>query len=138
MITSKKISKMKTNNNVDIEIIMGRPSKECHSLGICKILPVGSLRANSRIRQVNALDGKIQLVENNMIRIEFNTKDANNDVCRKYFSGKRLTILDEVELPKFVVDQFGESFTIPTGKYALTKNENLCSITVRCSKHQNQ
>ncbi len=124
---TKRNSDLKYVAELDVDIVLGMPSKKCRYHGICKIEEYGSLHSNTL--NVEVLNVKILFNQLGNLIILFYENNMSESIRKKHFSTAFFEIQEAVKLPKFASNQLGNSFNILPGKYPIDKQGETYKVT---------
>ena len=114
----------------DVDLILGMPSKDCSSFGICKIIPIDN-NSSALLNRTNAVRGKLLLHSRNDLEIKFYTESMSERTKQKYFGTPFFLVNETVKTPHFVNAILERCFIIHKGKYPITKKEKYYKVSFK-------
>ncbi len=125
---------IKSDGNIDVDVILGMSSKNCQFHGICKINPSSNMShedfMNSKDYLKNSLRGVLCLDSKKKLILKFDRKTITPYIQKKYLKDDLFIINESLEMPSFVSLHFGTSFTVKEGTYPIKKGKKYCQIVL--------
>jgi len=116
---------------ITISIELGRKSKDCKRIGICRI-SVESIENQSGPSGENTATGTAW-IENGKLKIEFDRSSMTDATYQTHFASGKVQLEEDYVLPADVTTALGvRSYTIKTGAYKtsqLMKEDNILPVT---------
>lgn len=130
----KKSASVRFDGNIDVDIVLGMPSKNCQFHGICKINPSSNLDYEDFLCSNNYLKNSLKAVlhvdrQKNLI-IKFDRNTITAFIEYEYLSEDLFVIAESIETPFFVNDYFGIPFRIKKGVYPVIRGEKYYQIKI--------
>lgn len=108
------------------EVVFGTPSKKCLGTGICKVLPVRTIRSC----ECKTTRVKIFKQEEQSLVFQF----RRSKICatkERHFKDGQFTLEESVEIPLFVKAQLEmEALFILSGSYPITENDLYVTVVL--------
>ncbi len=105
--------------SIDVDIILGQPTRHCSHLGICKIEPEEKGFDPIDKSPLTRVKASIFWYSKEDLIILFKKASISLPAREVHFEKKYFTILETVSLPGFVRDVFKNDFLISPGDYLL-------------------
>ena len=132
---SKGIMPVRFDGNIDVDIVLGNPTKDCQHHGICKINRSSNLGhvefMNSKTYLKNSLKAVLQMDKDKNLIIKLDCKTLTPFIKNKYFIGDYFIISAPLDIPYFVSSYFGTSFKIKKGLYPIDKGTDYYQILIK-------
>lgn len=105
--------------SIDVDIILGQPTRHCSHLGICKIEPEEKGFDPMDKSPSSRVKASIFWYSKEEVILLFKKTSITLATREFHFEKKYFTILETVSLPGFVRDVFKEDFLLLPGEYLL-------------------
>ena len=112
--------------SLDVDIIFGRPSKNCQYHGICKIERYQSLVPSNYKR--NFSFAQLSFDESKDVVAQLDAARMLQEVKEEFFGDGFFEIIEAVTIPEFVNTALGNTFTILPGRYPVEKSETVFQV----------
>ncbi len=114
----------------DVDIILGMPSKDCRSFGICKIVPIDSFSPEI-LKRSNAVRAKLVLHPYKDLAIKFYTSNMSEITKQKYFGTPFFLVNETVKTPEFVNTILERCYIIYKGEYSITRKQKYYEVSFK-------
>ena len=131
---NKKFTSAGRDGNIDVDIVLGMPSKNCQFHGICKINASSNLEPddfmNSKTYLKNSLKAILNLDEKKNLIIRFDCNTITTFIKDKYLKDDLFIISESIKIPDFASSYFRTSFEIKKGIYPIEKGVEYYQIKI--------
>lgn len=115
---------------IQMEIVFGRPSKDCADIGICRINLISDLPTSSK----EGCDCKdtakawVQQNRNGQLVFRFPKNQINPNIFNTQFANNYFTVIEDYIFPELLQDLFYPRIEIKHGHYPITEEKDCLVI----------
>jgi len=114
--------------SVDINIVLGMPSKNCQFHGICKIEPPLSQNSAMGVKPNHGIRAILSFNKRKELEILFQKKDLTEKLRAYHFGRESFLVLEPVNIPEFAARALGRGFKVSVGRYPIYEADSFYKI----------